>query len=84
MFATFQPNDAWSWATSLLKRPTPTTLTGPVGSRSWFPNAACQTAGNFDGIDATAPAEVAAKSHIRPGTAVIAVCCCSTVGLSPM
>ena len=41
---------AWSAATSPLNRPTPTTLTGPLASRSAPPNAACHSPTIFDGM----------------------------------
>jgi hypothetical protein len=53
-----------SWTTSVLsalatspaKRPTPTMLTGPEGSRSPLPNAALATPTIFSGIWRTTPA----------------------------
>ena len=47
-------DDSWWEATSPARRPPPTMLTGPVGSRSSSPTMAWATSSTFAGRDASA------------------------------
>ena len=70
-------------ATSPANRPTPTTLTGPLGSLGPEPNAAWTIPTIFCGMRRTTPAVLVTPLHSTPGTSVTGWRTSSYDGLTP-